>query len=176
MSHHIARHGAQRLSASVLASFPVEKVCTCCLRLTFSCPPTSHLSLMALPLVCFTVLQKSRTLPPWGHLSYENAAVDDDECFNQLAYCSEQVVEPWGTEAPWKAVTHNLNDYSSRHDKDSWLCAVSCWGLKSEKSEGHWLEMNLYELRMMWKHQSLYNKTWILSFKSKDSTQCLDSV
>lgn len=60
---------------------------------------TSHLSLIALPLVCFTVLQKSRTLPPWGHLSYENVAVDDNECFNQLAYCSEQVVGPSGTVA-----------------------------------------------------------------------------
>ena len=42
----------------------------------------------------------------------------------------------------WKAVTHNLNDYSSRRDKDSWLCAVSCWGLLSED---RWVEANIYK-------------------------------
>lgn len=129
--------------------------------------PTSQLSLMALPLVCFTNLPKSKSLPPWGHLSYENAAVDDDKCFNQLAYCSEQVVEPWGTVA-CERQSHNLNDYSSRDDKDSWLRAVSCWGLLSEKSDDRWLEKNIYKLRMVLKHQTLtIHRTiiQILSFK-----------
>lgn len=92
--------------------------------------PTSHLSLMALPLVCFTVLQKSRTLPPWGHLSYENAAVDDDECFNQLAYCSEQVVGPWGTvgcERQWH-ITWMITPAGTTRTPDSALFPVEgCW-------------------------------------------------
>lgn len=90
----------------------------------------SHLTLMALPLVRFTVLQKSRTLPPRGHLYYENAAVDDDECFNQLAYCSEQVVEPWGTvacERQWH-ITWMITPAAATRTPDSALFPVEgCW-------------------------------------------------
>lgn len=141
---------------------------TCCLRLTFSVffPPTSHRSLMAFPLVCFTVLQKSRTLLPWGHLSYEKAAVDDDECFNQLAYCSEQVVEPWGTvacERQWH-ITWMITPAGTT--RTPWLCAASCWGLLSEKGEDHWLEI---KPRTIWKHQIFItaHNNIILSLKSR---------
>lgn len=66
--------------------------------------------------------------------SYENVAVDDDKCFNQLAYCSEQVAEPWGTVARERQ-RHTTWMITPVGDKDSWLCAACCGGRLSEKSD-----------------------------------------
>lgn len=99
--------------------------------------PTFHL--LALLLVCFTILLKSRTLSSLGE-----PFIREHGCgwwmFQSISLLLGTSGKAQGDCSLWKAVTHNLNDYSSRHEEDSWLCAVSCWGLLIEKSEDHWLK------------------------------------